>query len=251
MSPMAQTLTSHGDFRLSSIKKLVIWIVDSATQEFWCRLIRRSTVLHDLEINGVYDINRFVATLIDISPITNLGFSNVVRHATMAIIKTSLIPLFERYAQISNNATVKSASSLEMIILRYCDDINDELFTSLENVSTLHGIWLGGLRDITSIGIKQFISNISNRLTCVRFEDLIQVDNTTIIALGGMEKLMSVKLQRLPNVTDQGVRGLVETKNNRNSTSVLNKLVVKQCPMISNQCIQFVKGKVKAVEYSS
>ena len=251
MSPMAQTLTSYGDFRLSSIKKLVIWIVDHATQEFWCRLIRRSTMLHDLEIDGVYDITRFVTTLIGLSPITNLGFSNIIRHATTVTAQTSFISLFERYAQVSNSTHVKSTPSLEMITLRYCNSINDELFTSLKSISTLHGIWLGGLRDISSIGIKQFISNISDRLTYVHFEDMVHVNDTIIIALGRMEKLMEVKLQRLQNVTDQGVRTLAETKNNRSSKCFLSKLVVKRCPMISNQCIRFVKGKVKVVEYSN
>ncbi|KAG2219021.1 hypothetical protein INT45_013784 [Circinella minor] len=249
MAPMASTLASYGDFRLSSIKKLVIWIVDHMTQDFWCRLIRRSTTLHYLEVNTVYNINSLVTTLMSVSPVRNLGISNV-QHGIPATTQSSLISLFERYAQVSNSANVKSTSSLEMITLRYCNGLNDDLLTSLKNVSTLHGIWFGGLKILSSAGIKQFIINISNRLTYVQFEDMIQVKDTILTALGDMKKLTTVKLQRLQNITDQGVRKLVETKNNKNSTCLLMELVIKRCPLISNQSIQFVKEKVKVVEYS-
>ncbi|KAI7851080.1 hypothetical protein BDC45DRAFT_590958 [Circinella umbellata] len=250
MAPMAPTLASYGDFRLSNIKKLVIWIVDHATQDFWCRLIRQSTALHDLEINSVYNINSLVTTLMSISPIRNLGISNV-QHGIPATTQLSLTSLFERYAQVSNRINVESASSMEMITLRYCNGLNDDLLTSLKNVSTLHGIWFGGLKGLSSIGIKQFIINTSNQLTYVQFEDMIQVNDTILAALGDMKKLTTVKLQRLQNITDQGVQTLVEMKNNKNSTCLLMELVVKRCSLISNQCIQFFKEKVKVVEYIS
>ena len=69
------------------------------------------------------------------------------------------------------------------------------------------------------MGIKQFITHLSNQLTHVQFENMVQVDDKIMMSLGDMSKLSFVKIQRLQNVTDQGIRSLVERKDKNATTT--------------------------------
>ncbi|KAI9255107.1 hypothetical protein BDA99DRAFT_607045, partial [Phascolomyces articulosus] len=224
---------TYSDFKLWNITHITLWLGNIDTQEFWLRYIQNSTTLIHLELAGVPDIQLLVDTLLSIPSISSLGIS----HVSDTSIRSGLIQLFDRQIQL----TKKSRPSWKSIMLRYCDAVDDEILTKLENITTLQEIWIAKLVNISYSTFSQFMNGLSNRLTKVVLEKMDFVDENMMISLGNIETLFSVKLIKLERVTDQGIQSLVIRK--ATTISKLTELIVDACPSITQECIIYVKKK--------
>ncbi|KAI9255109.1 hypothetical protein BDA99DRAFT_562384 [Phascolomyces articulosus] len=102
---------SHHDFKFQNIKKMIVWLQDHTTQEFWLQSIQGSTTLSDLDVVGVPSIWSLIDTLANIPFIRSFGIS----YENNTLIRPGLIHLFDRQGQLSN----ASRQSWNSVILRY------------------------------------------------------------------------------------------------------------------------------------
>ncbi|KAG2218999.1 hypothetical protein INT45_007661 [Circinella minor] len=248
--PEAQIAVLHRrypNFKLRNLKHLATWL-GPGIQEFMMRVaIQNSNVLSTLVVVGGYNLNLLLTALINRIPLSGLNISHVyLYHVTNDIIQL-LIQLFTHYAESSSNNT--KSTSLNWIKLRYCDLVTDDVLKKLSDIKTLHDIHLGGLEYVSSVGILQFINKLGNQITHVFLHDMELVNDDIIIALGDLDNLLLVKLEVLDDVTDKGVRTLIDNKKRK--LRRLTTLEITECPLISQECISYAQQNVKTVRYNS
>ena len=228
---LQEMYSTYPDFTLDKINKLTSWM-PMGTQQFMLRSIHDTTTLTDLTAVKVHDVNELVNTLINLSALSTLEISYV--YSTTG--RSSLIRLFKRYARVAE----KSRSSLTFARFQHCDTISDDVLSSLASINTLHKVCLCGLQYVSTDGINNMISKLSNQLSYLRLEEMESVTDNVIFWLGDLKKLNRIVLVNLPNVTDAGIYELLDKAD----THILTKLVVESCPMITAECIAYAKQKI-------
>ena len=237
--------TRYPDFKLENLKHLSTWLSPGIQQFMLHKVIQNSNTLSTLVAVGDYNMDLLLRALINRTPLSGLNISHVYDSINNA--SRLLIQLFAQYAKLSGNNTTNS--SLNWIKLRYCNQVTDDVLKTLSGIKTLHDIHLGGLRMVSTVGILQFIDTLGNQITHVFFHDMYSVNDNIIIALGDLANLVLVKLEVLNNVTDKGVRILVDNKKRKSRR--LTTLEVTECSSISQECISYAQKNVKTVHYNS
>ncbi|KAI9255074.1 hypothetical protein BDA99DRAFT_517810, partial [Phascolomyces articulosus] len=173
-----------------------------------------------------------------------------------------LLRLVTKYAQASNTCdspitnnndtatSLKTKASLNWIKLRYCSElVTDEVLLSLSSIKTLHDIHLGGLRNISINNMIQMFNILGNQVTRVFLHDMDLVNDNVMAALGDLDNLYLVKLELLHTVTDQGIQTLVDKKTG--APQKLVTLEVTECNLITENCIQYTRERIKTVRFNS
>ncbi|KAI9255071.1 hypothetical protein BDA99DRAFT_607018 [Phascolomyces articulosus] len=255
-------------FKLTNLKHLATWL-EPGIQEFMLyTAIRGANKLSSITAVGEHNLELVLSTLLDKkTPLTGLNLSHI--YWSSGVITGLLIQLFKKYAHAADSffnhnlapskaiaattsSTVlsKTASSLNWVKLRYCDLlVTDEVLMSLTWIKSLHDIHIGGLTTISTNGIIQMFNRLGNQITRVFLHDMYLVNDRVIVALSNLDNLSLVKLELLDEVTDQGIRTLIDIK--MNAPQKLKTLEVTECGMITEDCIKYARKKVKAVHYNS
>ena len=161
-------------------------------QHFILYSIHDISVLTTLQVAYVYDIQWIVNTLMKLPPL--LQFSvNSTRKITLndvTVSSRSLIRLFQRYGI----AAEKSQSVLTYILLQDCNEVSDDLLTTLTTIKPLREIALHSLINISTSGINNVIIKLFKQLTSVQLVDMDSVTDSIILALGDFKELTRLKL---------------------------------------------------------
>ncbi|KAG2218419.1 hypothetical protein INT45_013163 [Circinella minor] len=176
-----QLITNYPDFQLTRATHVAFWLF-SSIQSLLLQYIRYSTVLRQLHVTNVHNLEALTQILMEIPPLCELSISHVhqndinsynnyhtgradendidgtidVRPERVRITPmttnndtennhlTSLIRLFEKYGEISKMGFF----SLESIKLRHWD-VTDRILIILADIKTLRTITLEGLLYVT------------------------------------------------------------------------------------------------------
>ena len=177
-------------------------------------------------------MDELINALMDmVTPLTDLTISFPHK------ITTASVRLFENYARLS----MGSQSSLEAIKLRHFEEITDKTLTIFANIKTLQKINFEELNNVSADGLMNLIIKLEQRLTYIRLAEMEIVDDRIIDYLSGIESLIFIKLNGLKNVTDQGIRAVVDKKINLASF----ELEVTSCPLVTEDCIIYAKENLK------
>ncbi|KAG2222015.1 hypothetical protein INT45_006715 [Circinella minor] len=116
--------------------------------------------------------------------------------------------VLELHKIIDGSLTENTISYIRLIEL----GVTDSVLSCLGQIRSLNNITFSRLQVITNDGILRFISTCSGKLSRVTFVEMYSVTNEIIIALGRFNRMSYLGLKSLRNVTDQGIRGLIEEK---------------------------------------
>ncbi|KAI8139366.1 hypothetical protein BJV82DRAFT_672646 [Fennellomyces sp. T-0311] len=227
--------TAYQDFKLENVVSLKFWC-SAGIQQFMLKAIRNTLTLRSLHVVHVHDLKALVDTLMKLPRL--IAFKLTCVHTTGN--HASLVQLLEHYARLDDESR-----QLECVEFRDCFEVTDEVLCTLTDIKAVKHITLWNLYHVTTAGVIQFIQDLTGNLTSltIRYMDLIT--DKVMSTLGASRVfLKNVHLQDLKNITDQGLRDLVDRRSNR-----LNILIVKKCPFITAECIKYVKQKVNTVEY--
>ncbi|KAI9275919.1 hypothetical protein BDA99DRAFT_199014 [Phascolomyces articulosus] len=248
---LATLYTRYPDFNLEKIKNIKYdgspWMID----EFLLQIIRQSTTLKKLILHGVSNMEKLADTLFEMPPLRCLDIwrSTTITMTTVqpdneTIVETggesSLIRLFEKYAQFSTTST-----SLESLYLFSSYEGSDDMLKTLAQIRTLKEINLFEAPSVSKSGITEFFCKIGPQLTKVNLGILDCVDDSVFAVLGEHGKNLSIlHANKLRNVTDQGVRALVDK-----TSSTLTELNLVGCSTVTKDCVLDIENKVKNVFY--
>ncbi|KAG2224501.1 hypothetical protein INT45_010567 [Circinella minor] len=228
---LQQFKTQYPNFRLPNLTSLVTWPF-RGIQDIIMPFIRYSTKLETLYTINVYDMDELINALMDmVTPLTDLTISFPHR------ITAEFVRLFENYARLS----IEAQSSLEYIKLRHFEEITDQTLAIFGNIKTLRKINFEELNNVSADGVLNLIKQLEQRLTYVRLAEMEIVDDGMINYLSNIEDLTFMKLNGLKNVTDQGIRAVVDKKSNLTSF----ELEVTNCPLVTEECISYAKQNLK------
>ncbi|KAI7859351.1 hypothetical protein BDC45DRAFT_261528 [Circinella umbellata] len=228
---LQQFKTQYPNFRLPNLTSLVTWPF-RGIQDIIMPFIRYSTKLETLYTINVYDMDELINALMDmVTPLTDLTISFPHR------ITAEFVRLFENYARLSKEAQ----PSLEYIKLRHFEEITDQTLAIFGNIKTLRKINFEELNNVSADGVLNLIKQLEQRLTYVRLAEMEIVDDGMINYLSDIEGLTFMKLNGLKNVTDQGIRAVVDKKSNLMSF----ELEVTNCPLVTEECISYAKQNLK------
>ncbi|KAI8145613.1 hypothetical protein BJV82DRAFT_577236 [Fennellomyces sp. T-0311] len=149
-----------------------------------------------------------------------------------------LISLLERYARLSSS----HSQVLESIILRSVDEVTDKILDVLGDVKTVNQVNFEDLKHITAEGITRFIEKRRSNLMYIKLSGIEAITDNIVVALGSLKKLGAVNLTEFQNVTDRGVRGLINGPRFR-----VSRFTIKDCHSITEECINYAKRKIKYV----
>ncbi|KAI9495642.1 hypothetical protein BDB00DRAFT_870189 [Zychaea mexicana] len=228
--------TTYMYFKLPRVIKLNMWPC-AAIQPYLLRSIADSASLKHLCVIAPADIVELTRTIM------NLGeplVSFEIAHVQSINGRPSLIQLFERYARLS-----ETQKSLESVIFRYCAEISDPVLSALSGIKTLSEVTLRGLAHVTTQGIHGLITKLSDQLTRIELSGMNTITDDTMLVLGNLCNIYFIVLNDLKNVTDDGVRGLINKIPQRQLSKLT--ITIKKCPLINDICIQHATQKVKAV----
>ncbi|KAI9255068.1 hypothetical protein BDA99DRAFT_152122 [Phascolomyces articulosus] len=247
----------YSRFKLENLKHLATWL-EPGIQDFMLHTaIRGTNKISSITAVGGHDLELFLTTLMDRASLDGLNLS----HMYWSGVDTTLllIQVFNKYAKLSSSSNKgatdtttpgSAATSLKWIKLRYCNPmVTDKVLMSLTGIKTLHDIHLGGLTSISTWGMVQMIQKLDSQITHVFLHDMFLVTDSIIVALGNLDNLPLVKLELLEQVTNLGIRALVDKK-----MMTIQKLVtleVTECKLITQDCIRYAMEKVKTVRYNS
>ncbi|KAI9265109.1 hypothetical protein BDA99DRAFT_536598 [Phascolomyces articulosus] len=209
-------------------------------QDFLLQVIRSSTKLTNLTVVAPYNVNTLVNTLIDMQPLSYINISDPLHNST------TLHHLFKKYAtDITTRQRItgqqQEIRSLESITLQHSSAISDDVLASLGEIKTLRRVGLQNLRSITMNGARQFIYQLSHQLVYIRFSEIKAINDLVIVCLADIYPLEIIIFSELINITDPGIRDLVDKKK----SSKLVEMRIINCSAITENCLQYVKRKVK------
>ncbi|KAI8139357.1 hypothetical protein BJV82DRAFT_672639 [Fennellomyces sp. T-0311] len=235
-SDTRQFQAAHPMFKLENLTGLTLWS-KRGVQSVIMHAIRDTTTLKNISLVSVHDLNEVVATLMRISPVSSLQLSYTDASSATA----SLVQLFGRYAALSSRSNTRQ---LHTINIRYCTGIGNPVLASLTEIQSLQSLSLRGLADITSRGVGDLLEKLPHHITYLELAEMDAVTDNHIIALRVHSHLSEVNLEGLPNITNQGLQYGIDSR-----VTVLEKLTIKGCRSITNECAQYLKRKVKVVVY--
>ncbi|KAI8145599.1 hypothetical protein BJV82DRAFT_666842 [Fennellomyces sp. T-0311] len=234
---LQELYSRYPNFKLKKVTTLTFWSFEGV-QEFILRAIERAANLSYLSMVNIHDISDAIGTIICLPALKTLRLS----HVTSIANKLSFLRLFETHAVRSKS----QQSSLESITLWHCAEITDTVLASLARIKTLHQVVFANLNAVSTAGLSQFLHRVDQQLTYISLGDMwIVTDYHIATALAGKRNLTMLNLENLPNVTDKGIRDLID-----NGNCPMQELAVNNCPLVTNDCIQYVKKKVKTVVYT-
>ncbi|KAI8145607.1 hypothetical protein BJV82DRAFT_604334 [Fennellomyces sp. T-0311] len=236
-SQLRRMYTLYPDFRLENVSRLTFWS-HAGIQQFMLPSIRDSATLQHLEAICVHDLSTIARALTQLPPLATFELSHTSGVDTGSN-SAGMIELFERYTRLS----VSRPTVLNSITLRYCNEITDEVLIALAGVRTMQEVTLGGLNQVSTDAVETFFSRIGAQLKCVKLTDMTTVSDTVMYDLGDCNKLTTVYLNGISNVTIDGLRGLLDTRSHR-----LDTLTIKRCVSITEEHLRYLKRRVKTLE---
>ncbi|KAI8150000.1 hypothetical protein BJV82DRAFT_6468 [Fennellomyces sp. T-0311] len=224
----------YADLRLDSVDKLTFWGDDSGIiQPLILRSISSCTTLSHLSVSASHDIPGLVDALTALPRLESLELS----HIWSSVGCTYLVRLFDAYAEDTRNIR-----PFRTISLGYCYVVTDAVLAALSKIRSLENITLSNLRNVSTRGIDAFMNELSNTGTAnISLIEMDSIMDDQLIALGKMERLRSINLDELKNVTDYGITEVV------NEAQVLRKLTLTRCNSVTLRAIAHAKQKIKAV----
>ncbi|KAG2222012.1 hypothetical protein INT45_006712 [Circinella minor] len=235
-------------FKLENVTSIVINL-PPRLQPFLLRSLSNSTSsLANLGALNVKDINPLINFLSKYSDqqkqqqqpfLQALKLYNADIHSNITT-KRNLIQLFKQYAKVSEDG-----NSLRHVDIQYCHGMTDAILLALGEIKTLKSIVFTLLFGITSQGMYEFIKKLSRhqQVISISLDELDCVNDYLIASLGGIESLTELRLERLHNVTGEGIRYLIDRKGSK-----LKTLILKNCFSVSQELICYAKQKLETFE---
>ncbi|KAI8142944.1 hypothetical protein BJV82DRAFT_612827 [Fennellomyces sp. T-0311] len=221
---------NYPDFKLPKVERLSFWPLHGI-QRFMLQAIQDTTTLRHLSVASVNDLDELTTALMNLRPLETFRLAHIHTRSH----QESFVKLFERYAILS-----KTGVSLKSPTIRHCNEITDEVLLSMAKIETLRNIAFVRLRNITSGGLNAFFKALQGKPIFVRLGEMDFVTDDVVIGLAKVETLETIHLENLRNLTDRGLQGLID-----NRSRSLSKLIIKECPMISRNGLEYAKGRVK------
>ena len=234
-------------FKLENVTSIVINL-PPRLQPFLLRSLSNSTSslinFGALNVTNINPLIHFVTDYLNQQqqrPIQALKLFNADIHSNITT-RRSLIQLFQRYTKMSNDGS----NSLRHVDIQYCHGMTDSILLALGEIKTLKNIVFTLLFGITSQGMYGFIRKLARhqQVISISFDDLDCVDDYIIASLGEIDSLTDIRLERLQNVTGEGIRYLIDRKGSK-----LKTLILRNCFSISQDFICFAKQKLETFEY--
>ncbi|KAI8139392.1 hypothetical protein BJV82DRAFT_582048 [Fennellomyces sp. T-0311] len=207
--------------KLNRVAHLAYWSMRSS-QQFMLQIISNTTTLTSLHVYGGYDLNGIVTTVLNLPRLSEfqLWWSDTQN-------STALIRLFN---------TIRS-TSLNYVGFHECTEVTNDVLAALTNVKTLQKIDLEGLENVTAYKIIELFATIGNQLAHLSLSSMSIITDEVITALASLNNLKSLYLHDMKNITDRGLQGFIEGRNQE----FLSSLTVDKCPAITKECINHVK----------
>ncbi|KAI8145610.1 hypothetical protein BJV82DRAFT_711770 [Fennellomyces sp. T-0311] len=226
---------TYTNLKFQKLNRLTFWCLQGI-QELMLRAICGTETLTYLRIGSIYGLQDVANVMMKIPPLTELHIS----HTYTITYSSSLITLFRKYAKLS-----ETQSSLQIVAFHYCSEITDTVLASLADIKTLRVVTFCKLDNVTGEGINEFFYKVDKGLTSVTLIELDAVTDNHMATVGELKNLQQVKLSKLSYVTVQGVRNVLD-----GGCHCLKKLTVEGCCVMTEECIQYAKQKVKTVIFS-
>ncbi|KAI8139356.1 hypothetical protein BJV82DRAFT_672638 [Fennellomyces sp. T-0311] len=233
---LAQLQRMYPHFKLPKVLTLGLFWSFEGIQTVILQAIRETKTIFQLLLAPVYgqeDTAR-IRRLAEESPETTLHLSNEATTSGSG----DLVELFNRLAKFSE----RRQNGLGTIALQNCTDVTDAVLLSLAGIKTLREVVFHKTPNITGEGIIKFFSKAGSQLQWVWLSQLRVIADSHLAALGKCEHLIRLELSYLQDITDDGVRSLVDGRCFK-----LDQLIVKKCPRITKDCVEYAKRKVKTV----
>ncbi|KAI8137596.1 hypothetical protein BJV82DRAFT_718013 [Fennellomyces sp. T-0311] len=224
--------TFYKDLKLENLEFLTYW-TDTAgdIQPLVLRSISSCTNLTRLSAVDTPNIPALVETLLNLPPLETLELS----HISATEGDESLVRLFKKYVTLPNQ-------KFRAFWFRYCHAITDSVLDAVAELKTLEEVTLTKLPNVSAKGIEEFLKKLGNKVTEVKLIEMQCATDAHIDALCNLEGLKNVHLEYLTNVTDEGIRKLIDTVKS------LRSLTLTECKSISKDTVLYAKRKIKKVE---
>ncbi|KAI7855809.1 hypothetical protein BDC45DRAFT_504788 [Circinella umbellata] len=251
---LEQFHAKYPDFQLHNVTRLVFWPY-KGIQEFLLHAVYNSTKLSFLHAVNAQDINVVITALLEMPPLKRLSIKNPKCSSTRTTEVQSapselyLNILFKKYARLSLSspkATTASSSSrsFKSLVLRGCNCVTDRELATLSNIKTLKRITFQELINVSTHGLMTLFIHLNNQLTSIRLAEMRSVTDDILSLFGDMDNLTCIKLENLQQVTDQGIKILVNKKKANKSSPRLIEFSLYNCPSITSGCMFYVKQNI-------
>ncbi|KAI9489813.1 hypothetical protein BDB00DRAFT_875911 [Zychaea mexicana] len=233
----------NGELRLERLEELTYWADDHGVFEtFLLKTIESCKTLKLFNAVNSSNAYQIADTLLHLPPIERLDFSIVSSREDDDGIRKSdgrLMQVFKKYAGLPD-----SEQKLRRVRLFKNDAITDDILAALAELKTIESIEFNENSRVTKDGVKNFIRRASKpdgRLMEIDFSNLDLVDDSVLELLCSIKNLEKLYLGGLSEVTDKGIRYVVD-----NAKSLQN-LTVDACATVSESVIPYVNSKIKHV----
>ncbi|KAI7848952.1 hypothetical protein BDC45DRAFT_521983 [Circinella umbellata] len=243
--------TPYSDFDLVNVKTIFCRSGNQRMEKALLQSIRTSSKLHDLELKRVFKTSLVIDSLIQMTPLNRISLR--VSPQPLSIIDSNqtskvnvdekrLIQLFQKYAKLPNNTSLSSSMMppcLTSLGLFYYNNITDNVIKALGQVNTLQEVQLQGLPNISTEGIIEFFK-LGAHLTHVSLKRMDSITDDALNVLLNHKALSFLRLVYLKNVTEKGIRNLINKKHSK-----WMELEMGGMDQIPDSCILDAKKKVK------
>ena len=185
------------------------------------------------------NISLVINTLIKLPPIGEMKLSHMEYNDGSNNGRSSaMIRLLKSYA-----ALPPLKQKFHTIWFDYCDFITDDVIDNLTQIATLKTVNFSGTCTIPSKeSFRYFLQKMSHRLVEANLTDIDHVDDDVLNLLCEMECLGTVKLEKITEITEEGIKYMVD------NTKALRNLNIENCITLSDDTVSYINKKISRVQ---
>ena len=155
----------------------------------------------------------------------------------------------EIWIQLFNNFSSRGAkSTLKQVRFDHCYSITYVVLLAMGSVSSIVDVSLFGTNCMASRDIKVYFEKLDKKVTKLHMDDMFIICDDVLIAVGNISSLQQLTLQRLNNVTRDGIMDLIR-KDSKRKCTLLKLLQIVLCSAVTQEVMKYIKyeGKLNNV----
>ena len=185
------------------------------------------------------NISMIINTLMKLPPLEDLKLSHMEYNDGYNNQRSSaMIQLFKSYA-----ALPPLKQTFNTIWFEYCDFITEGVLDSLTQITTLKTVNFSGACSVPSReSFRHFLQKVGHRLVEATLVDIDHVGDDVLSIICEMELLETVKLDKITEITEEGIKHLVD------NTKALRHLIIENCITLSDDTVSYITKKINHVQ---
>ena len=198
-----------------------------------------STSLKRFAAVSAPNIPIIVDTLMKLPPVEHIEFFYVEYDDDNNYERSlALVELLETYA-----ALPPFKQTLHTIWFGYCDFITNDVLDTITQIKTIKIVYFTGTCTVPSHeSFLLFLQKIGHQLIEVMFVNIDHIGDDVLNLLCEMEHLETITLDRITEITEEGIKRLVD------NAKTLRDLTLDDCIVLSDDTISYINKKIKKVK---